>query len=377
MIVFILTFFSLYGLLHLYAFLKLKIYLNPGLLWEIGIALFMVLMIFVPLIIRIAEKHGLEKPAIILSWIGYLWMALIALFFFFSIFIDLLRFLIFIFNQMSGTKFSLFPFAKLYFFIPLFISILMLVYGYFEALNIKTEHIEIRTNKVKRDVRIVQISDLHIGLIIRESKVKKVTQKIKEINPDIVVSTGDLVDGQINGLTKIVEILKELQPPFGKFAVTGNHEFYAGLKQALVFTEQAGFQILRQEGIYIDELGINIIGVDDFEVKRYDPTKILSEEEVFEKFRKPGFTILLKHRPFANDKTRQFFDLQLSGHTHKGQFFPFSIVTALYYTRDSGCIEDNTNGCHLYISRGTGTWGPPIRIFAPPEITVIDIKRLD
>mgnify|MGYP000851908961 FL=1 len=376
MIVFILTFFSLYGLLHLYAFLKLKIYLNPGLLWEIGIALFMVLMIFVPLIIRIAEKHGLEKSAIILSWIGYLWMALIALFFFFSIFIDLLRFLIFIFNQMSGTKFSLFPFVKLYFFIPFFISILMLVYGYFEALNIKTEHIEIRTNKVKRDVRIVQISDLHIGLIIRESKVKKVTQKIKEINPDIVVSTGDLVDGQINGLTKIVEILKELQPPFGKFAVTGNHEFYAGLKQALVFTEQAGFQILRQEGIYIDELGINIIGVDDFEVKRYDPTKILAEEEVFEKFRKPGFTILLKHRPFVNDKTRQFFDLQLSGHTHKGQFFPFSIVTALYYTKDSGCIED-TNGCHLYISRGTGTWGPPIRIFAPPEITVIDIKRLD
>jgi len=83
----------------------------------------MVLMIFVPLIIRIAEKHGLEKSAIILSWIGYLWMALIALFFFFSIFIDLLRFLIFIFNQMSGTKFSLFPFVKLYFLFLFYIHI--------------------------------------------------------------------------------------------------------------------------------------------------------------------------------------------------------------------------------------------------------------
>lgn len=361
---FFIIFFTLYGLVNFYFYWKLKNLFPLALKIKLFLLFFLSLMTFSPAIIRLSENHGYETLAIYLSWIGYLWMAFIVLFLFFGVFLDLLKFLDIKFLNSK----------KINFLIPLIISIFLVIYGYFEGQNIRVEKVSIKSDKILKNIKIVQISDVHIGLLIREKRVNEIVKKIKEISPHIVVSTGDLVDGQIDRLDKISEILDELNPPYGKFAITGNHEYYAGINQSLSFIQKSGFNILRNEGISISDLNLTIIGVDDPEVKRFDKNFSVSEKEILLRYKDKNFVLLLKHRPIIDPNSRGLFDLQLSGHTHKGQLFPFSIITGLYYSKQSGCVENYQN-CYLYISRGTGTWGPPIRIFAKPEITIIEIRK--
>lgn len=368
MVLFLIVFFSLYGSMHLYAFLKVRSQFSTGTGLSILIALFMVFMTFAPLIIRLSERGGFGDFAVFMSWIGYLWMAFLFLFCSFSIVSDLF--------MVTVKRFipSVSGFKPLAFYLSLCLSLGLTVYGYIDALNIRTERIEIKSNKVKRPLRIVQISDVHIGLIVKGERLRRIINKVKEAEPDILVSTGDLVDGQIDRLEGIAELFREIKPPYGKYAITGNHEFYAGLQQALNFTEMSGFTVLRAEAVYLPELNLSIAGVDDPAGKRYGLYRELGEEKLLGNLEPESFVILLKHRPLINSSSRGLFDLQLSGHTHKGQIFPFSILTKIYYPKDSGCLR-NINGCYLYVSRGSGTWGPPVRVFAPPEITVIEIKR--
>jgi predicted MPP superfamily phosphohydrolase len=182
------------------------------------------------------------------------------------------------------------------------------------------------------------------------------------------------VDGQINNLEGLADMIKEINPRYGKFAVLGNHEYYAGLKQAIEFKKVAGFTLLRGEGISIDGI-INLIGVDDPAAKYFNGYDESMEKRLLASFPRERFTILLKHRPLINKDSLGLFDLQLSGHVHKGQIFPFSLLTKIYYPKDAGLLR--VNGGILYVSRGSGTWGPPIRFLAPPEVTVIDIVRGD
>jgi len=189
--------------------------------------------------------------------------------------------------------------------------------------------------------------------------------------PDILVSTGDLVDGQINGMGGLAELIHGVNPRYGKFAITGNHEFYAGLSQAMDFTEKAGFRILRGEGLTVEGL-VNIAGVDDPAGNTNELYKGISEKELLSGLPREKFTLLLKHRPLIDKNALGLFDLQLSGHTHKGQIFPFSLITWMYYPVDSGCLKLVDN-CYMYVSRGAGTWGPPIRFLSPPEVTVVEL----
>lgn len=369
MILFLIVFFSIYGGMHLYAFLKLRSLQIPQYL-SMAIGLFMILMTFAPILIRLSERAGHEGLAVFLSWTGYLWMALIFIFTSTSVAIDIVALLL---PQKISGFFGTPSRHQIGTILSFGLSIVLIIYGYFEALNIKTETVEIRTDKIKRDVRIVQISDVHTGLIVRGSRLKKLIEKVKEARPELLVSTGDLVDGQIDRLEGLSQIFEEIKPAYGKFAVTGNHEFYAGLEQALSFTEKAGFTILRGEAVYLPELNLSIAGVDDPAGKRYGIYKGIPEEDLLSGLKPDSFRLLLKHRPILNT-SRGLFDLQLSGHTHKGQIFPLSIPTGLYYKKDSGCLND-INGCYLYVSRGAGTWGPPVRVFAPPEITIIKLLR--
>jgi len=220
---------------------------------------------------------------------------------------------------------------------------------------------------------IVQISDVHLGLIVRRNRLKRILEKVKEANPDILVSTGDLVDGQIDNLNGLADMFNEIEPPLGKYAVTGNHEFYAGLSQALRFTKESGFTILRGEGITVGDI-VNIAGVDDPAGAYFKEEKHRSEAELLSALPEDKFTLFLKHRPIIEKTSLGHFDLQLSGHTHKGQIFPFNIVTWLYYPVHAGCFNP-IDGCYLYVSRGSGTWGPPIRFLSAPEVSLFELRR--
>lgn len=377
MSLFLISFFLVYGILHVYVFLRVKAAFGFGVITGLPILVVMAIMVIAPVIVRLSEKAGFEAFARILSYVGYLWLALIFLFVSASLVIDLYRLIVHAADLLLNTNLSsLQIMPRTAFFIPLALSVGISFYGYFEALNIHSEHIEIRTRKLPEQLsrfRIVQISDVHLGLIVREDRLQKILHAVRQAKPDMLVSTGDLVDGQIDNLSGLSDLLNDINPPFGKYAITGNHEFYAGLDQALDFTKKAGFVILRGEGRSVSGI-INIAGVDDITGTNYGQTRQGSEEELLSGLPLGPFNLLLKHRPIIENKSRGLFDLQLSGHTHKGQIFPFSLITKLYYPVDAGCLHP-VNGCFMYVSRGSGTWGPPIRFLAPPEVTVIDLVR--
>jgi predicted MPP superfamily phosphohydrolase len=379
MIPFFVIFFLLYGSMHLYAFLKAKAALGFSPATGIFIALFMLIMIFAPVIVRFSERAGYEFIARLMSYIGYTWLGILFLFISAALLIDFYRLIVSASGLMLKKELSNLAVPDNYaFFIPLAVSILIAFYGYFEAQNIQTETVVIRSPKIPAaagTLRIVQISDVHLGLIIREERLKRILKKVKEAKPDILVSTGDLVDGQIDNLSDLAELLNEIKPRFGKFAITGNHEVYAGLDKALEFTEKAGFVLLRGQRVTISNI-FNIAGVDDPQAKRYGNNDSVSEQQLLSGFSNGYFTLLLKHRPLTDINAAGLFDLQLSGHVHRGQIFPFSIITWLYYPTQAG-LAHLPHGSLLYVSRGAGTWGPPIRFLSPPEVTVIELLHSD
>lgn len=192
--------------------------------------------------------------------------------------------------------------------------------------------------------------------------------KLRELKPDIVVATGDIIDRQGDGLAALARRLHSYTPPLGAYAVTGNHEYYAGLENSLRFLRDAGFTVLRGESARAG--GIVLVGVDDATARFSGQQARLDTSKALASVTANDFVILLKHQPVVDGKIP--FDLQLSGHIHGGQIFPFVYLTRLTYGVHTGLTE-LAGGRHLYVSRGTGTWGPPIRVFAPPEITLITI----
>jgi predicted MPP superfamily phosphohydrolase len=372
---FLLTFFSIYSLLHLYVFLKIRSAFPLGAVLIIVIICFMAVMVSAPVLVRIAESHGLEIVARLLSFVGFTWLGVIFFFFTASLCIDLYRLFVSLVGVVLRTNLSpLSPSPHLAFFIPLLVTAAIAIYGSFEARAIRSEEVVIKSPKIPETVgtfTIAQISDVHLGLIVREGRLKRILAEVKRANPDLLVSTGDLVDGQIDNLKGLAELLGAVQLVHGKFAVTGNHEFYAGLDQAVRFTEEAGFTMLRGEARPVAGF-MTIAGVDDPTGKRFGLFRGPEEGALLKGVARGRFTILLKHEPVIAKDATGLFDLQLSGHTHKGQIFPFNYIVKIFYPHDAGLVHLPQHA-FLYVSRGSGTWGPPIRFLSPPEVTIIKL----
>jgi predicted MPP superfamily phosphohydrolase len=169
----------------------------------------------------------------------------------------------------------------------------------------------------------------------------------------------------------IAAMLKELSVKHGKFAITGNHEYYAGLRRSLDFIEKAGFTLLRGEATPLLPW-MSIAGVDDPAGGGGGNPLARMDKEILAPIPKDRFSLFLKHRPYVAEPALGLFDLQLSGHTHKGQIFPFTLIIKSLFPIDAGRLN-LPDGSTLYVSRGSGTWGPPIRFLSPPEVTVIDL----
>lgn len=260
------------------------------------------------------------------------------------------------------------------------LSAVFLIVGFFNAKKIRVENITVMTSKLPPalgKLRVVQISDLHLGITLGKEMVDKVNKIIEAANPDLIVSTGDLLNAEIDHIDYLTEDLKKIDARFGKFAVTGNHELYAGIDHSVKFTEDSGFTLLRGKGVTVDET-INIAGVDDIAVKKmgFDSgDSSASEEEILSGLPEDKFTLLLKHRPLVRNDSLGLFDLQLSGHTHKGQIFPVHLAIMIFFPYFAGYYK-LAKGSALYTSRGVGTAGPPVRFLAPPEVTVIDLVSI-
>jgi hypothetical protein len=369
MLLFVLTFLGVYTAMHALVFWGFHPLLKghpalPTLTW-----IWMGLMILSPVLVRFLDRNGWETAARGMAWVGFSWMGL--LFLAFSVFAVLgcWELLVFIVRKVMPSLPPLSLHGGVSALIVLFVVLGTVFYGFQEAADIRVEKVCLTSAKLPADfdvLKIAQVSDMHLGLIHREEVLAPVIAQIRELEPDILVATGDIVDAQISHLKELSDLWCTLNPPLGKFAVTGNHEYYAGLNQALDFLKQSGFDVLRNRTQAVGQ-HIVLAGVDDpARGHRVDELPVLNAID------KGRFVVLLKHRPRFNEKAAGLFDLQLSGHSHRGQIFPFNFLTALEYPMQDG-LYPLPGGAHLYASRGTGTWGPPIRVGSPPEITFFEI----
>ncbi len=227
----------------------------------------------------------------------------------------------------------------------------------------------------KKSLRIVQISDLHVGPIIQTSYVELVVQKILELKPDIVVATGDIGDGDASSLSIHLESFKKIKAP--KYYVTGNHEYYWNAPSWIAGLERVGFKHLLNEGtaLLINSFSrrIWLAGVPDLQGVRFIPSHKIDIQKSLEGSRSEDYKILLAHQPkVCHMAQKSGFDLLLNGHTHGGQFFPFTLVVGLFNPYSEGMNDHH--GLKVYVNLGTGFWGPPLRLGAPSEISVFDLS---
>jgi predicted MPP superfamily phosphohydrolase len=220
---------------------------------------------------------------------------------------------------------------------------------------------------------IAQISDIHVGPTIRRNYVEGIVAAVNRLEADAIAITGDLVDGSVRELASHVEPLAQLRAKYGTFFVTGNHEYYSGARAWTRELRRLGMRVLMNEHVVVDHNNAKLIiaGVTDFSahhfdpVNRSDPAAALADAPM-----DAGAKILLAHQPrSAPEAAAAGFDLQLSGHTHGGQFWPWNFFVRFQQPFTAGL--DRLGSLWIYTSRGTGYWGPPKRFGAPSEITRI------
>ena len=382
---FIIVYLSVFIGIHTLFFFRIRVlFLDRGFVQGL-VMLFLALMLFMPMASYMLERIGHDLLARTMAFVGFYWMGFIFYAFVACLLMGAYDLLVWGANTLiplvSQASFTI---PSLYGKVPALIMMtgvsLLCIYGAVDARNIRIECLRIETDKLPPGtdgLTIAQISDVHLGLILRRGFLETLIGKLEELAPDILVCTGDFVDGSLNNLIYLTEYFERLNPPYGKYAVTGNHEYYAGLDRSLAFLKQSGFVVLRGESKTLSNL-ITIAGVDDSNISggasTAGPTGTKKALDALSGSEDGLFTLFLKHRPDVVAESLGRFDLQLSGHTHRGQMFPFNYLVKRQYPLMDG-LHELGKGSKIYISRGTGTWGPPMRVFSPPEITLIELER--
>jgi predicted MPP superfamily phosphohydrolase len=218
---------------------------------------------------------------------------------------------------------------------------------------------------------IAQISDLHVGPTIRAGYIQRIVDRVNQLDADAVAITGDIVDGPVPELGPHVAPLAGLRARHGTFFVTGNHEYYAGAGPWLAEVRRLGIRVLLNEHVVIRQQGASLVlaGVTDFMAHHFDPSHQSDPAAALAGApADAGARVLLAHQPRSATAAEQAgFDLQISGHTHGGQFFPWIFFVRLQQPFTAGLHR--LGRLWVYVSRGTGYWGPPKRLAAPSEIT--------
>lgn len=228
-------------------------------------------------------------------------------------------------------------------------------------------------------VRIALISDLHVGPTIRERFVRRVVEKANALAPDLVALTGDIVDGPVARLARHVAPLAELAPRYGAFLVLGNHDCYSGPAPWIAKFRALGLTVLLNEHATIERGGARIVvgGVVDPALRLFDPQAVPRPDLAAAPEAGDAYRILLAHNPRLAPLAREAgFDLQLSGHTHAGQFFPWTLAVRLVHAPHVAGLS-RLGRMWVYVSAGTGTWGPPVRLGTEPELTLLRLVRSD
>jgi len=374
MLVFFSIVLTIYSLVNIYLYYKglkaVPALQNNRFLYTITFFLLAVLFI----IAKILESKHSSVITDALNILGGFWLAFMLYGFFFFLLSDIILLVLRIPGIMKGD--SILIYRKWSFLIIASTSILLIAGGFINAILPVTREYNITINKPAGEVktlRIAAVSDIHLGSIIRKRSLKKMSQMIKDIKPDIVLLLGDIVDGEIGPVLR-GDLLQYFTWPDctdGLYAITGNHEFIGGAARTIPYIESKGIRVLKDEIVTLPG-GIQLIGRIDRDSFRFYRKERMKLSELMNQVDTNKPVILLDHQPFHLDESAKYgVDLELSGHTHNGQMWPVNYLTAMIYELSYGYLKKGNS--QFIVSSGYGLWGPRVRSGSRSEVLMINI----
>ena len=254
------------------------------------------------------------------------------------------------------------------------LSLATVVWGVYEGGQLRVLSRQMHSDKVTQPLRVAVVSDLHLGALTLDHRVKALVRLVNAQNPDLVLLAGDIVNDHPEAMEPQAAMLRTMRPRLGMFGVFGNHERYEGDARSAQIFRLAGAELLRNRAVILPGTGVQLLGVDDpgragnGEGELSDSIRSLAPQ-----LDPASFHILMNHRPHGwREVVRPMgIEVMFSGHTHRGQLFPFYLVVRLFNEFMGGWYEEG--GQLLGVSAGAGFWGPPMRVLAPPDILVLDV----
>ncbi|MBS2100272.1 metallophosphoesterase [Carboxylicivirga linearis] len=325
---------------------------------------------------RFLEKIWYAPPSTTLHWIGAFWFAGMLYFTLSLITVDLVRIANYFFHFLPTKGSEAYLKLKLITGTVITSGVLLTMFiGFLNAWHPKisrhTINIDKQANSLK-SLKIVAASDIHLGTIIGPRKTNKLVETINSLQPDLILFAGDVVDEDVQPVIKqnLGENLKQLNAPLGVYASTGNHEYIGGVERAVEYLTEHGIKVLRDTSIIINNSFV--IAAREDRDKNRTQHKRKEIKELLQNIDQSLPIILLDHQPYnLQDATDAGIDLQISGHTHHGQLWPFGYITEKIFEVSRGYKQKDSS--HFIVSTGFGTWGPPIRTGNRPEILEITI----
>ncbi len=375
--IFFITFLGIHTLVNLYIGIRgyqaLELYpkIRP---WFIA---FMILMVIAYIAGRFVEKIWYHPVPVTLHWIGAFWFVAMLYTTLMILFVDISRIINLIIPFLSRIPTPGIAHLKFYTFLCIMtITGGIILIGHINTWYPKISKLDISLPKSAGNfekLRIVAASDIHLGTIIGPRKTGKLVNTIQNLDPDIILFPGDVLDEDVKPVIaqNLGKSLQTLKAPLGVYACTGNHEYIGGGEPSIKYLEQNGVNVIRDTALLIDN-SFYIIGREDIHRKYATGKTRKSIDELVKDIDISKPVILLDHQPHKlNESEEAGVDLQLSGHTHDGQLWPLGYITDKIFEVSRGYKKKGDT--HFYVSSGFGTWGPPVRIGNRPEIVVINL----
>jgi predicted MPP superfamily phosphohydrolase len=365
--------FSIYGLINFYIFVRLNQSIPESCWFHSAftpIFLFVALSYFVGQYLEHKSSSWLSDS---LTWIGAIWLGTMTWFLLAAVIVDVVRLADYVIGFLPGawyldgerTKGTIATVGTLVIFISM-------TYGFWNARNIRVKKLSVKIDKARPGgpLRIAMISDMHMGTIVGRSMVEQMVAKINSIEPDLVLMAGDQIDGNPHPVMQLDlgTILQKIKSKYGIFAITGNHEHIGNAETSCAYLEAHGVKMIRDS--HVEVAGLYIVGREDPAAKQFAHLERKPLSDLVAPLDRLKPIILMDHTPFHLEEAEQNgVDLQLSGHTHHAQIWPWSFITKKVYEVSWGYKKKGNT--HVYVSCGAGTWGPPIRIGNRPEVMEI------
>ena len=376
-LIFISIMLTVYGGAHYYLYHRLLAAIGPPsvtALWALRGAAVALALSF-PLA-RFVVGAGLNAVTVAFEWCAVLWMGAFIYLFFFSLAAHLGGVILGVAGAWPALphRLGIDPGRAAIALVAVPAMALTLFGVYRAACAAERTDLEVRVKNLPSALDgyvIVQISDVHIGVIVGYRRLSWIVGQVNALKPDLVVITGDLADENAAHLERLAGVLRDFKARDGVLAVTGNHEFYAGVDAVVRNAAAGGVRYLRNEKATVAG-AIDVYGIDDPTVTSTGAS-VVPFDRVIGPEAKERPSILLYHQPRGFEKAAALgIDLMLSGHTHGGQLWPIYHITKLIYAHASGRFD--VDGMTHYVSRGIGTWGPPLRVDSPPEVVKITLR---